>query len=206
MTNPDSPESPRAKPTGPEPIPFAAVLTLFEQLTLAYGQPFLARWDGIEELGTVHEDWRYKLAGLTPQQLAWGLDHLQAGRPPEAMTFRQWCLAMPGSKPATALPPPRGKVTVPPQVREAINALLIEEPAAEPQRVRAARLYLEVRAGRIDLTPVEKEWSAFYRRLIERYESAQEDKLAAAKQRAQASVDQYQQEHGDGAEPQPAQR
>jgi hypothetical protein len=67
MTNPDSPESPRAKPVGPEPIPFAAVLKLFEQLTIAYGQPFLARWDGIEEMGAVHADWRYKLAGLTPR-------------------------------------------------------------------------------------------------------------------------------------------
>jgi hypothetical protein len=120
------------------------------------------------------------------------------------MTFRQWCLAMPSPEPQVALPPKRGPVGVPPEIKPALDALLRPDPGDEPARVRAARRYLEERAGRIDLSPVEKEWSQFYRRVIERYENAQEDKVAAAKQRAQAAVDQYQQEQRHAADAGPA--
>lgn len=199
----DSNDSPRAEPAGPAPIPHAVIVQIFGQLTLAYGQPFLARWDGVD-MGTVHADWRYKLAGLTPEQIAWGLDHLKAGRPPEAMAFREWCEAMPDPAPAVALPPPRGKVQVPPQVREAMELLLKPQKHEEPARIVIARRYVARWAGQPNLSPTQREFLAFYRRVIERYEGTHDDAIAAAKEATQAAVDQYQQEHGHGTQAQPA--
>lgn len=206
MPNPAHPESPRAEARGPQPIPYTVVVQLFEQLTLAYGQPFLARWDGVN-LATVHEDWRYKLAGLTPTQLAWGLDHLVAGRPPEAMTFRQWCEAAPQPTSPLALPDKRKPQPLPPQVREAVAALLEPPPREEPHRIEVARRYIEKWGGVDNLTPTQRQYLAFYQRVIERFERMNEetDRIAAAKEATQAAVDQYQQEHGHEVQVQPQQ-
>jgi hypothetical protein len=163
----------RRPPPGPQPLPYAVVKDLFEQLTLAYGQPFLARWDAVNR-ETVKADWRYKLAGLTPEQLAWGLDHLAPGVPPEAMTFRKWCADMPQAPELVKLPPKRGKVGIPPAVRAILQMHRDEltKTSDEPQRVQWARDYLARFAKRSALTPFQRQTVAHATILIQRWDAA----------------------------------
>jgi hypothetical protein len=120
----------------------AAVERLWDELSLTYGHAFLGNWEGLDAR-LVKAEWGRKLAGLTPQQLEYGLGHIPPGRPPrDPLSFRALCLQLPDEADGVlALPPKRGPVHLPDPVREAFEKL--RAPLPEPQRVRWAREYIE---------------------------------------------------------------
>jgi len=158
-----------------EPLSFRTVETLFEQLTLAYGHAFLGQWEGIDK-ATVKEDWRYKLAGLSPEQLAFGLDNLQdPRRPPNAQVFRQWCLAMPApAGDVPKLPPKRGRVELPPEIRALWRRVHEEgEKATEPQKVRWARGFVATFGEKKGLSSIHLETLEAARKVLRLHESGE---------------------------------
>jgi hypothetical protein len=87
-------------------LPLPWVDKIFDKLTLAYGQQFLARWRDLD-LDAVKCDWAYELGGFeqAPHALAYGLSHLNEDRPPTAMAFRAICASSPDPV-VQALPSP----------------------------------------------------------------------------------------------------
>ncbi|TFZ00621.1 hypothetical protein EZ313_19400 [Ramlibacter henchirensis] len=85
-----------------QPSRSQSIERVFNRIALRYGHYFLGRWDGID-LASVLEDWRQQLAGLSDEQLQYGLMHLPPGNPPDAGLFEQICRQMP--QPARDLAP-----------------------------------------------------------------------------------------------------
>lgn len=204
MSLPDQPQSRDEAPparTGPDPLPFATVEWLWARLGVRYGHQLTARWEGFE-IPVVKEDWRYELAGLSDQQLSYGLDRLPPRFPPDAGEFRKLCEAMPQVREATPipkLPAPRSRMELRPEIRAAIAQLLEPPPPGqEPHRIVVARRFVAKWEGAA-LSPQQRSDLAYFRRLIERHERVAEDVTAAAKARAQEAADTYQQEHADAA-------
>jgi hypothetical protein len=141
----------------PEPLPFHAIELLFERLTLTYGHHFRARWSGIA-LATVKEDWRHQLAGITPPQIDFALATLPAGEPPDAPTFRQLARSMPVERPQEpGLPPKRGPVNVPPEVRKELDRLRARKDDPRPMRVQIADKYVCRFGNEPHLTSMQRE-------------------------------------------------
>jgi hypothetical protein len=94
----------------PEPLPIAWIHKIFERLGIAYGSSFARKWESIENMDEVHQDWSKRLAGYQANNgaaILWALDHLPEHSAPNAMEFRMLCRAAP--EPAfKALPPPPG--------------------------------------------------------------------------------------------------
>jgi len=79
---------------------------IFEKLTLAYGQQFLARWRDLD-LDAVKHDWATELDGFEdhPAAIAFGLANLDPEKPPTALAFSAICRRAPMPN-VPALPPP----------------------------------------------------------------------------------------------------
>lgn len=191
--------------TGPDPLPFATVEWLWARLGVRYGQSFDKRWEGFD-LAVVKEDWRYELAGLSDDQLQYGLKHLPPRFAPDAGEFRKLCEPFTEPRDATPvprLPAPRGRMELRPEIRAAVAQLLEPTPAgAEPHRVTVARRFVAMWDGKPNLSLRQVQDLAHFKRVIERYENTQPDAIAAAKKAAQEAVEhRLQQEQGNALAP-----
>jgi hypothetical protein len=171
MWNPDQPR-PRS---GDEPVPEAGLPSatfewVWNSIGVRYGHFFAGKWDGFE-LSIVKEDWRLKLGDLTDRQLQFGLDNLPIGRPPaDCGEFRELCLRAPAPVSDTPrLPPKRGKVEIPPEVRSEFERLRPQEDE-EPLKVRGARNTIATLEARKVLGDVQREALAAARRVVKRYD------------------------------------
>lgn len=152
-----------------DPLPFKTVEWLWEELTKVYGHQFLARWEGLNT-PAIKEDWRYRLAGLSPHQVAYGVENLPGGRPPDVIVFREICLRMPDA-PRAALPPPRPARGVPSHMRAVVDHLLTpQRRGEEPAKVTVARRYVRRFDGQKDLTPRQRDNLEHYRAILQRWE------------------------------------
>lgn len=90
-------------------LPAAWVDRVFEKLTLVYGHQFLGRWSGLD-LNAVKADWARELSALerNPKAIAYALDRLPAGDPPNVLQFRQLCAMLPAATPKLPPPDPAG--------------------------------------------------------------------------------------------------
>lgn len=70
-------------------LPMPWIDKVFANLTLVYGQQFLARWRDLD-LDAVKFDWSAKLDGFEnhPEAIAWALQNLPAEYPPNVLQFR----------------------------------------------------------------------------------------------------------------------
>lgn len=94
-------------------LPAAWVDRIFEKLTVAYGNEFLRRWDGLD-MAIVKADWAHELAGYAamPYAIRYAMDNLP-DKAPTARSFRALCntvpvavnmgLAAPSEKPSPAV-------------------------------------------------------------------------------------------------------
>ena len=183
----------------PEPavLPFAVIELLFTKLGVAHGHNFLGNWAGMD-LSAVKTDWRYKLAGITAQQLDYAVQNVPPGKPPkDAMEFRRLCQSMPDERRLNVLPPPRGKVDVPPKVKALLDELSKpRDPKEPPARVRWATRYVELHGKNLHLTPMQKSYLAHAQKVLARHD--EDKRLDAAKAATQQAVDAYQsQPEGD---------
>lgn len=174
-----------------EPLPFKTVNWLWEELTKVYGHRFLSLWDGLDAMA-IKEDWRQRLAGLTWEQLVFGVENLPGGRPPDVIAFRDICNGMPQPE-RLALPDKRKPGPVPAFIRPAIEHLLQPRPRdGEPYKVVVARRYLARWDGQPHLTLQQQADLKHYRGIVQRWEGGERAEVQEAKARAQKLVEQYQ--------------
>jgi hypothetical protein len=135
------------------PLPDFFVETLFATLTVAWGTAFTDQYKGLD-MSLVKADWAKQLGGFFEPEaetidgqgdsaaIRYALDHLPE-RPINVMAFRKLC-AQYLAPSATALPPPRGPVNLPPEVQREFNKLREPTPDAHlPLAVRQAQRYLQ---------------------------------------------------------------
>lgn len=153
-----------------EALPYRSVEWLWEELTKVYGHRFLSLWDGLDT-GAIKEDWRQRLAGLTPRQLQFGLDNLPGGRPPDAIALREICARCTPAADAPALPQPRKRRPVPAHMRAVVDHLLSPKRRGdEPMKVTIARRFVRSFEHQENLTPRQREDLAHYRAILERWQ------------------------------------
>ena len=72
--------------------------SIFDKLTLTYGQSFLRRWQDVD-MERVKADWGHELAGLeqSPKSIAYALQNLPADTPPTVLQFRKIAWSMPAA-------------------------------------------------------------------------------------------------------------
>lgn len=77
-------------------LPLPWVDKIFSKLTLVYGRDFIGRWEGLE-LADVKTDWAHELAGFEnyPEGIAFALQNMPAGRPPNVLEFKAMALKAP---------------------------------------------------------------------------------------------------------------
>ena len=63
--------------------------SLFAKLAVVYGSEWVRKWEGVD-MTLVKGDWDAVLAGLTTDQIVYGLSKLPE-RPPNAIQFRELC-------------------------------------------------------------------------------------------------------------------
>jgi hypothetical protein len=161
------------------PLPDFLVETLFAQLMLAWGAPFREQYKGLEP-ATVKAHWAQELAGfyqpeIDPSQdqapaVTWALAHLPP-KPMNVIEFRRLCGQYLANPPA-ALPAPRGRLELPPEVAEKFQNLRAPRPEEEPAQVRRARDTLSRLENRkaSELSTVHLECMTAAKSLIERWE------------------------------------
>lgn len=112
-------------------LPRAWVEKIFHKLALVYGRDFLSRWEG-QDLGGVMDDWAHELAALegNPSAIAYGLEHLDADKPPTVLQFRATCNRRPEPK-HLALPAPESKPA--PEVMARVDAIIGSERQHSPK-------------------------------------------------------------------------
>jgi len=126
-------------------LPIETVDYIFSRLTVRFGRPFLARWDGID-LDLVKADWAQELDGFQqwPEAIVFALDNLGADKPPP--TVDQFKAI------ARRAPAPQRKA--------------LPEPAANPERVHAEMAKLRSNMGANRKDP--KDWA---RRILANHEA-----------------------------------
>ena len=79
-------------------LPQDWVNSIFDKLTLVYGQVFLRRWQDLD-LEKVKADWAHELAALerSPKSISYALQNLPAEKPPTVLEFRKIAWAMPAA-------------------------------------------------------------------------------------------------------------
>ena len=79
-------------------LPHDWVNSIFDKLTLVYGQAFLRRWQDLD-MGKVKADWAHELAALerSPKSIAYALQNLPTEKPPTVLEFRKIAWAMPAA-------------------------------------------------------------------------------------------------------------
>jgi hypothetical protein len=77
-------------------LPLSWVDKIFHKLTLIYGRDFIGRWEGLE-LADVKTDWAHELSGFEnfPDGIAFALQNMQPGRPPNVLEFKAMALKAP---------------------------------------------------------------------------------------------------------------
>ena len=85
-TNSEKSQSETLNKTG---IPISWVSALFAKFQVRYGHKWVSVIEGIEE--TAVTEWSQGLAGLTGEQIKFGLDNLTDDWPPSLPTFRNAC-------------------------------------------------------------------------------------------------------------------
>jgi hypothetical protein len=171
------------------PLPLSLVETLFARLAVSYGHPFLNQYEGFA-MPVIHQDWADKLAGfgvwgddgvVRCPAIDWALDNLPAGRPVNALDFRQLCKAYRADTghPLGLPAPPRA---VPSNVRSALAQLAVPLEDKRPERVRvAARCIAKWGCAGVRLNPTQAEWLKHAREVMRRYEGQeQQDKSREA--------------------------
>ncbi|MFO0315292.1 MAG: hypothetical protein ACK50S_00185 [bacterium] len=88
-------------------LPMPWVDRIFTKLTLVYGRPFMARYEGLDT-DAVKADWAHELASFTtwPEALAYALSNLPPDRPPTVLEFRAIARRAPQKAGPIMLPPP----------------------------------------------------------------------------------------------------
>jgi hypothetical protein len=166
-----------------QPLPLSLVETLFARLAVSYGHPFLNQYEGFD-MGNVHADWARELASfgrwdddgmVRSPAIDWALENLPAGRPVNALDFRQLCRAYkdPGEGQPLGLPaPPR---PVPARFRSAVAQLAVPLEDNRPEKVRVAYRYLSMwGTPGVKLAPRQQEWLKHSREIVRQYEIDQE--------------------------------
>ena len=79
-------------------LPQDWVNSIFDKLTLVYGQAFLRRWQDLD-MEKVKADWAHELAALerSPKSIAYALQNLPAEKPPTVLEFRKIAWGMPAA-------------------------------------------------------------------------------------------------------------
>ena len=77
-------------------LPLSWVDKIFSKLTLIYGRDFIGRWEGLE-ISDVKTDWAHELDGFDrfPEGIAFALQNMQPGKPPNVLEFRAMALKAP---------------------------------------------------------------------------------------------------------------
>lgn len=121
-------------------LPAAWVDRIFERLTLVYGHQFLGRWSGLD-LDAVKADWGRELSAYqqSPQALAYALDNLPAGEPPNVLQFRALCARRPVDAPKLSAPDPAG-------IKRIASAIAAGMPREVPLTQRAKECLDNLRA------------------------------------------------------------
>jgi hypothetical protein len=177
-----------------DPLPYAVLEQVWEQMLLRYGHQFLARWDGMD-IGAVKEDWRYQLAGLNGAQLSYGCRDYPPGPPPDVVQFRAFCRQMPVAGTRPKLPPP-GPKPVPASIRQALAKLAEPVEPGVPEKIRWARRYVARWAKEAHLSPTQRSALAHAKRILERHAAA--EAFEANKAAAQQAADAHAQAEGIG--------
>lgn len=99
-------------------LPADWVDRLFTRLTVRYGASFMRQYEGVD-IRLVHGDWALALSGFSAHAIAYGLEHLPADFPPNALKFRDLCRKAPEILPP-ALPAP---AATPEKVAKAIASI-----------------------------------------------------------------------------------
>ncbi len=160
-------------------LPLPLVETLFARLAVSYGHPFLNQYEGFD-MAAVHADWARELAvfgrwdddGMVRSPaIDWALENLPAGRPVNALDFRQLCRGYrAGETSPLELPgPPR---EIPRHVASAIAKQLAMPIGDErPERVRiAARVISKWGCPGVRLAPYQRDWLKHARETMRLYE------------------------------------
>lgn len=163
------------------PLPLGLVESLFARLLVTYGHPFLNQYEGLD-MGVVHADWAEKLAGFQQQgegdevdapAIAWALDNLTPGRPPNALDFKQLCRAYraPEDHPLGLPAPPRA---VPERFQNALAQLAAPLEDTRPEPVRRAYAFINKWGTEgVRLNPTQQGWLKHYRAIATRWEADQ---------------------------------
>jgi hypothetical protein len=118
----------------PEPLPLVWVHKIFDRLGVAYGTAFARKWESIDNMDEVYQDWSNRLAGYQVNEgaaIRWALEHLPEGGAPNAMEFRLLCRSAP--QPVfKALPSPAGS-QVPAGVVEKVSAGIAAVKSIDPK-------------------------------------------------------------------------
>lgn len=108
---------------GKEPLKDSWVEAIRHKLHLRYGEAWVAQSDAFTEEELV-VDWAEVLAGMTGEQIKWGLDTWAGDYPPNATQFRNKCQTVDADKkPLNASHHPASEITD--------KYLLAEKPAQE---------------------------------------------------------------------------
>lgn len=104
-------------------LPDSWVDRIFSKLAVAYGQRFMGLYAGLDP-ADVKADWARTLACYqqNPDALAYGLEHLPADNPPNALQFRDLCRRRPDA-PVPKLPAPSANPEFRAQALEALRHL-----------------------------------------------------------------------------------
>lgn len=161
-----------------QPLPLSLVETLFARLAVSYGHPFLNQYEGFD-MAAVHADWARELAifgrwdedGMVRSPaIDFALCNLPAGRPVNALDFRQLCRAYRSGE-VTPLELPGPPRELPRHVAAAIaNQLSMPIRDDRPERVRiAARVIAKWGCEGVRLSPYQRDWLKHAREVMRLY-------------------------------------
>jgi hypothetical protein len=164
-------------------LPLSLVESLFARLAVSYGHAFGNQYEGFD-LAVVHADWARELAPfgrwdddgmVRSPAIDFALGNLPAGRPVNALDFRQLCRAYrdAGDEHPLGLPaPPR---EVPRHVAAAIaKQLSMPIKDERPERVRiAARVISKWGCPGVRLSPYQRDWINHAREVMRLYDGEQ---------------------------------
>jgi hypothetical protein len=172
-------------------LPAEIIDGIWAKLAIAYGHRFLSVWEGLPQ-DVVKADWAERLHGVPIGKIEWALDNLPAGKPPEAMEFRQLCGRMPEpaqSRLALTNEKPGAK---PAGIEELARQFRVQDASrhAEPERVRWARRYIEQFGGHgLLLRANQRVTLADARKILALHEGDQD--IERRKRETQVLVDQH---------------
>lgn len=149
-------------------LPAAWIDRVFDKMTLAYGKPFLNRWEGMD-INTVKSDWAHELAGFErhPEAIAWALQNLPDAFPPTVMEFRALARKAPMPEVPRIEHSPAGKERIEAELKR-LRPVLREKPKTD-FRDWARRIVARKTAGDKTLTRTQIEMAEDALKGIEGY-------------------------------------